>query len=337
MLTCRAVRGAASHAHIARPPPLAAEYSALLSAMQDLVLEPCPPGFRPPFINHHFVVPKTDGSLRFILDAGVPNELAPNPPPFRQHGVRVCKGKARHFSWAAKLDIKHCFYNVPIEPASRRNFCIQLADGSYWQFTRLPMGFTWSSYIIHRLLRVSLASLGLHVTFYADDIVVWANTEEECAALLARARALLVADGWAVNDKKTVAPSQLIDILGVTFDLVQKACRMTLAFRGSLAAALLTLSTHAFASKRLLAQVAGSVAWGAVPVPTLFPLANPIFTAIACARLALTTLPGTRWSPWTSPCCSLSATSFFFFSRRDGRQPLVHAARPDTRTPALLF
>jgi hypothetical protein len=303
------------------PAHLAAEYACLITAMQQRVLEPCPPGFRPPFINHHFVRPKADGSSRFILDAAVPNELAPAPPPFRNHGVHICKGKARHFAYAAKLDIKHCFYNVAIEPSSRQYFCIQLADGSFWQFTRLPMGFTWSSYIVHRLLRVSLApllKLGL-VTFYADDIVLWAHTRQQCLGLLARARALLVADGWAVNDAKTVLPSQVINILGVDFDLKAKAVRLAAPFRASLANALLALSARTHATKRTLAQVSGSVAWGAVAVPTLSPLVNPILDAMQLAGhgddswdrlvpvsdLVLTSLRAIALQVVTNPWCTI--------------------------------
>jgi hypothetical protein len=80
-----------------------------------------------------------------------------------------------------------------------------------------------------------------------------------------------------------VSPAQQLDILGVTFDLVRKACRLAVSFQASLASSLLMLSTHTAATKRLLSQVAGSVAWGAVAVPALFPLANPVFDAMRSA------------------------------------------------------
>jgi hypothetical protein len=237
---------------------------------------------RPPFFCDWFTVPKSNGALRFIFNGSAVNDAV---PPFRHHGVRACKAKARHCSWAAKLDIRHCFYNVEIAPEMRKYFSIQLDDGFY-SFNRLPMGFTWSSYVVARLLRETLRPISDYVTFYADDIVVWASTEAECALYLARAHSLLAEAGWSVHPDKTVQPCQLIDILGVSFDLITKSCRLSDSFRRSLADSLLQFFSHTHAPKRSYAELFGAVAWGAVAVPSLFPAANPVLQAL---------LSGTTW------------------------------------------
>jgi hypothetical protein len=234
---------------------------------------------RPPFFCDWFTVPKSSGALRFIFNGSAVNDALPPPPKFRHHGVRACKAKARHCSWAAKLDIRHCFYNIEIAPEMRKYFSIQLDDGFY-SFNRLPMGFTWSSYIVNRMLRETLGPIADYVTFYADDIVVWAQTEAECSHYLARAHALLAEAGWSVHPDKTVQPCQLLDILGVTFDLVTKSCRLSDPFRRSLADSLLQFSSYTHASKRSFAELFGAIAWGAVAVPSLFPAANPVLQAL---------------------------------------------------------
>jgi hypothetical protein len=77
------------------------------------------------------------------------------------------------------------------------------------------------------MLRETLRPIADYVTFYADDIVVWASTEAECAYYLARAQTLLAEAGWSVNPDKTVQPCQRLDILGVSFDLVTKSCKLS--------------------------------------------------------------------------------------------------------------
>jgi hypothetical protein len=164
----------------------------------------------------------------------------------------------------------------------RKYFSIRLDDGFY-SFNRLPMGFTWSSYIVARMLRETLRPIADYVTFYADDIVVWASTEAECADYLARAHALLAEAGWSVHPDKTVQPCQRLDILGVSFDLVTKSCKLSDSFRRSLAASLLKFSSYTHATKRSFAELFGAVAWGAIAVPSLFPAANPVLQAMLSA------------------------------------------------------
>jgi hypothetical protein len=270
-----------------RPPESTPAHWAFYYALQEgSILVPC--DGRPHFVCPHFFVPK-GSKLRLIFDGRVLNAACPPPPPFRSHGIKTCKGRARRFCWAAKLDIRHCFYNVPLDPAIQRFFTIQLPDRSFWSFTRLPMGFAWSSYVIARLLRLTLRPLGERVTFYADDIVVWGSSEVECLANLFRVRRLLLADGWTIHDAKTTLPTQHIDILGVAFNLVDKSCRLSAGFVGAFLLALARVSGHRHLRRRTLASVFGSVCWGSVALPALLPLANPICTAVSatCAWDAL--------------------------------------------------
>jgi hypothetical protein len=90
--------------------------------------------------------------------------------------------------------------------------------------------------------------------------------------------------GWLVCPPRQDSPAvQLIDILGVSFDLITKSCRLSDSFRHSLADSLLQFSSHTHASKRSYAELFGAVAWGAVAVPSLFPAANPVLQALLSA------------------------------------------------------
>lgn len=260
------------------PPGQQREYDLLIAGLKSArIISRC--SARPPFVCNHFTVGKHDGSLRFIFDGKTVNLVAPPPPKFRLDGVRVCKGRARHFSWAAKLDIRHCFYHVPLHPSIRKFFSMRLKDG-YWSFNCLPMGFSWSPYIVARMLRETLSSVASIVTFYADDIVVWGNSEGECWDNLHRVIQLLEEAGWVLAESKQEDPSQCLDILGVSFDLVSKSCRLSSKFRRALSICILDLSRLHRASKRTLASVFGSVQWGSVAVSSLAPLANPLLSAM---------------------------------------------------------
>jgi hypothetical protein len=277
--------------HFKPPPGQEREYELLIAGLRKggIIKKSAA---RPPFYCHHFTVPKGEEELRFIFDGKTVNLCCPKPPKFRVDGVRVCKGRARHFSWAAKLDIRHCFYNIPLAEDVQKFFSIRI-DKEFYSFTRLPMGFTWSSYIVARMLRATLGSLSCFVTIYADDIVVWGDSEADCAAYLREARALLLAAGWKLAEEKTHLPCQLLDILGVSFDLVSKCCRLSSDFRGSLASCMLDFSRRRRARKRDFASLYGSLQWGNTAVPSLAPLANPLLFAM---HGPLGTDPG--WDDW---------------------------------------
>ena len=208
-------RQRASPAHLVLP--IAALFTALIAA--GLLV----PELRPRVICAFFTVVKPTGALRLIFN-GVPlNRCFPKPPKFKMASLHDLMAMALRFRWCAKLDIKHFYLHHRIHPKLRPYFCLQWMDKVY-AWTSLPFGFSHSGYICHRIVKQVLKAArkkGIQVTFYCDDIHVWADDYDTCLRHQHEVVSLL-RRFYRLNDSKQELPSQRPILIGYEFDLIQK-------------------------------------------------------------------------------------------------------------------
>lgn len=90
-----------------------------------------------------FIIPKKDGSIRFISDFRELNiriKRYPYPIPKIQDLLLKLEG----FKWATTLDLNMGYYHIEIDLASKALCTIVLPSGKY-EYQKLPMGLCTSS------------------------------------------------------------------------------------------------------------------------------------------------------------------------------------------------
>ena len=159
---------------------------------------------------------------RLVHDSLTPNVMLPDAPNPHFRTVPELRAMVHKGRWAASLDMKCFYYQFLLHPSVRRYFAIEI-DGVFYQPTRLPMGFKASVSIaqafIKSMVRLSGVPLG-DTDIYIDNIMVIADTEEECRRRLDLIHGTLLRAGVVVGDIQQ--PARQVVHRGMKLDMEAK-------------------------------------------------------------------------------------------------------------------
>jgi transposase InsO family protein len=159
-----------------------------------------------------FIIPKKDGSVRFISDFRELNKRIkrkPYPIPKIQDLMLKLEG----FQYATSLDLNMGYYHIELSPGSKRLCTIVLPFGKF-EYQRLPMGLCNSPDIFQE--KMSDLMLGLEfVRAYIDDLlaITTGNFDDHLEKLELVFQRLLKA-GLKVNAKKSFFARGELEYLG---------------------------------------------------------------------------------------------------------------------------
>jgi len=115
-----------------------------------------------------FIIPKKDGSVRFISDFRELNKRIlrkPYPIPNIQDMLLNLEG----FQWATSLDLNMGYYHIRLDPASKQLCTIVLPFGKY-EYQAIPMGLCNSPGIFQEKMSELMDGLAF-VRTYIDDLL----------------------------------------------------------------------------------------------------------------------------------------------------------------------
>lgn len=168
-----------------------------------------------------FIIPKKDGTVRFINDFRELNKRIkrkPYPIPKIQDMMLKLEG----FKWATSLDLNMGYYHIELTPASKELCTLVFPWGKY-EMQRLPMGLNNSPDIFQEIMGDLFADME-EVRTYIDDILLidkgsWEEHLDKLAAILTR----LKKQGFKVNAKKSFFGRSELEYLGywITRDGIQ--------------------------------------------------------------------------------------------------------------------
>ena len=168
-----------------------------------------------------FIIPKKDGSVRFISDFRELNKRIkrkPYPIPKIQDMLLNLEG----FQWATSLDLNMGYYHIELTPNSKRLCTIVLPWGKY-EYQCLPMGLCNSPDIFQEKMGNLMQDLE-HVRAYIDDLLVLTKgTVEDHIDKLDEVFDRLRKAGLKVNANKSFFLRKELEYLGywITRDGIQ--------------------------------------------------------------------------------------------------------------------
>ena len=159
-----------------------------------------------------FIIPKKDGSVRFISDFRELNKRIkrkPYPIPKIQDLMLKLEG----FQYATSLDLNMGYYHIELSPDSRKLCTIVLPWGKY-EYQRLPMGLCNSPDIFQEKMSQLVQDLE-YVRAYIDDLLIitkgdWYDHLSKTDKVLQR----LHKAGLKVNAKKSFFGRPELEYLG---------------------------------------------------------------------------------------------------------------------------
>lgn len=181
-----------------------------------------------PFLSKIFLVPKPDGSHRFILNLKDLNNFVLTEH-FKLEDYRTLVKLISPGCYLATLDLKDAYYMVPIKESDKKYLCFHF-DNKIFYFNVLPFGLSSAPYVFTKIMKpvVSyLRKLGYLSVVYLDDWAIIGNTKEDCYKNIQATRDLLQKLGFIINiDKSQLEPKQTVKFLGFIFDSVEMTIRL---------------------------------------------------------------------------------------------------------------
>ena len=159
---------------------------------------------QPCYLSTIFLVPKSSGGHRFIINLSKLNSFieAPHFHMTNHHGLA---SMLQPPVWLASLDLQDAYFHVPIRRSLHKYLAFVYAGDLYF-FKALPFGLNVAPYIFTRLMRYPLGLLhnqGVQVAAYLDDWVVWGKTKEETHQAYLLTANIVTKLGFLINVKKS--------------------------------------------------------------------------------------------------------------------------------------
>jgi hypothetical protein len=124
-----------------------------------------------------FIIPKKDGSVRFISDFRELNKRIKRKP-FPIPKIQDLLLKLEGFQYATSLDLNMGYYHIELSPNSKRLCTIVLPWGKY-EYQKLPMGLCNSPDIFQEKMSTLMSDLEFVCTYTDDLLVMTMSTWED--------------------------------------------------------------------------------------------------------------------------------------------------------------
>jgi RNase H-like domain found in reverse transcriptase/Reverse transcriptase (RNA-dependent DNA polymerase) len=159
-----------------------------------------------------FIIPKKDGSVRFISDFRKLNKWIKRKP-YRIPKIQDMLLKLEGFQWATRLDLNRGYYHIELSQFSKQLCTIVLPWGKY-EYQRLPMGLCNSPDIFQEKMGTLMQDLE-YVRAYIDDLlIITKGTFEDHITSLEEVFNRLRQAGLKVNAKKSFFMKSKLEYVG---------------------------------------------------------------------------------------------------------------------------
>lgn len=166
------------------------------------------------YLSSYFLVPKSNGEHRFILNLKGLNQYICTEH-FKMQDLRTAVKLILQDYFLASLDLQDAYFLVSIDPPCRK-YLRFIFQNTLYEFTVLPFGLCTSPYIFTKIMKPVMGYLrsnGLLSVDYLDDILLIGETYDECRKNVEVTRALLESLGFILNKKKCqFTPPQIFGV-----------------------------------------------------------------------------------------------------------------------------
>ena len=216
------------------------------------------------FQSRIFTVPKRESTEeRLILDLSILNTFIKRPR-FKMLTLREIKLLLPRGFWTTSLDVKDGYWHIMVSRPKRAFLSFRWRNQD-WQFRAMPFGLNvgpriFTKVIAHVVKR--MAEMGIWCLPYLDDLLIIADTEEECLIKTKLAIEILSSLGWILNEKKSrLRPAQKFEWLGVCFDLTNHTATSPVGTMQAFQLQLKRLLTAQHTSVREIMKLQGLANW----------------------------------------------------------------------------
>ena len=168
------------------------------------------------FLSPFFLVPKPDGTNRFIINLKELNTFI-TTNHFKLEDLRTAIKMLTPGMFMSTIDLKDAYFTVPVHKNSRKylHFCF---ENQLFEFVCLPFGLSVSPYIFTKIMKPVLSTLrekGFISVNYLDDCLLMGKSRKECKRNIECTLQTLKSLGFHINNEKCqLEPQKTCKFLG---------------------------------------------------------------------------------------------------------------------------
>lgn len=172
------------------------------------------------YLSKIFIIPKQDGSSRFILNLKKFNNFV-KKSHFKMEDIRTVLKLLNHDCFMATIDLKDAYFLVKMNENSQK-YLRFLFNKEMYEFKVLPFGLSSAPYVFTKLIRPILAHLrlqGVTIINYLDDFIIISESKQTCKDNVALVCKFLLSLGFIINyEKSQLSPRMKCRFLGFELD-----------------------------------------------------------------------------------------------------------------------
>jgi len=172
------------------------------------------------FVSKIFVVPKSDGTYRLILNLKAVNEFIEHTH-FKMEDYRTVCNLIQKDGFMASIDLKDAYHLIFVCPEHQVYLRFRW-KGQLYQYTCLPFGLSTAPRVFTKIMRPVVSNLRNkgHVSVqYLDDMWLLGQSESKCSKNIKATTDFLTSLGFLINNEKSVLnPTIEIKYLGFIFN-----------------------------------------------------------------------------------------------------------------------
>lgn len=176
---------------------------------------------KPAFYSLLFLVPKSNGGFRPVIDVSRLNKFV-DCPHFKMETVRSIKDAMRPDDWSISIDLSDAYLHIPLHKDSVKFLRIALSPSEVYNFRTLPFGLNTAPLVFTRVATAVAALLrqrGVRMHVYLDDWLILSQDRLALLAEIPEILSLVGSLGFLINDLKSrLVPAQQFEYLGLHFD-----------------------------------------------------------------------------------------------------------------------
>lgn len=221
------------------------------------------------FLSSYFLVPKPNGSNRFILNLKLLNQFI-KTSHFKMKDLRSALRLFSQDYYLCNLDIKDAYFLVPVNIRSRQFLRFKF-KGQLYEFTCLPFGLCTAPFVFTKIMKPVLHYLrerGQMSTAYLDDLLCIGNSYSTCQENVTITRNILNRLGFIVNEEKSLqTPQQVCKYLGFILNSSDMTLSLPLEKRVKIKKAILEIMSKKICQIREMAGLIGVLVAACPAVP----------------------------------------------------------------------
>ena len=175
----------------------------------------------PGYYSRMFVVPKSTGGWRPIIDLSPLNKSIP-APHFKMETPQSIRASLRQGDWLTSIDLRDAYFHIPIHASSQRYLRFVWEEQVY-QFRALCFGLSTAPLVFTRIFQaISILAhrSGIRLYRYLDDWLIAAESRGQSSKATQVILNLCLELGLLVNfEKSDLVPSRRALYLGMDFNM----------------------------------------------------------------------------------------------------------------------